>query len=108
METQMKKGPRLKEAREYWIKEVQKEYFGLELQALQDGVSLPPGSTVARFDPFLEDGFIRIGGRLQYADLPGTQIHPLLLHCGLHLVEESMVPQRSDRSHQGCRTDNYQ
>ena len=83
----------LKEAREYWVKEVQKEYFGLELQALQDGVSLPPGSTVARFDPFLEDGFIRIGGRLQYADRPRTQIHPLLLHRGLHLLEKSMVPQ---------------
>jgi hypothetical protein len=54
----------LNEAREYWIKEVQKEYFGPEIQALQDEVSLLPGSTVARFDPFLEDDFIRVGGRL--------------------------------------------
>ena len=65
----------LKEARLYW-NGVQREYFGPELEALQEGVPLPPGSLVARFNPFLEDGFIRIGG-LQYADLLRTQIHPV-------------------------------
>jgi hypothetical protein len=74
----------LKAAREYWIKEVQKEYFGPELQALQE-VSLLPRSPVARFDPFL-DGFIRIGGQLQYADLPRTQIHPILPHGSYHFT----------------------
>jgi hypothetical protein len=33
----------LKEARDYWIREVQREHFGPELQALQEGVSLSPG-----------------------------------------------------------------
>ena len=94
----------LKEAREYWIKEVQREYFRLELQALQDGVSLPPVSTVVGFDPFLEDGFIHIGGRLQYADLPRTQIHPLLLH-GSHHFKVLLIRQTHLRlHHMGVRT----
>ena len=31
---------------------------------------------IARFNPFLDDGFIRLGGRLQFAKLSGEQRHP--------------------------------
>jgi hypothetical protein len=88
----------LKEACEYWIREVQREHFGPELQALQEGVSPSPGSPVARFDPFLEDGLIRIGGRLQYADLPRTQIHPILLQ-GSHHFTVLLIRQTHLRLH---------
>jgi hypothetical protein len=76
----------LKEARRYWTREVQQVHFGPELQALQEEVPLPPGLPMARFDPFFEDGLIRIGGRIQYEDLPRTQIDPILLNGSHHFT----------------------
>jgi hypothetical protein len=48
--------------------------------------------------PFLEDGLIRIRGRLQYADLPRMQIHPILLH-GSHHFTVLLIRQTHLRLH---------
>ena len=82
----------------YWIREVQRDYFGPELEALQEGIPLLQGSLVARFNPFLEDVFIHIGGRLQYANLLRTQIHPVLLH-GSHHFTALLIMQTHIRLH---------
>jgi hypothetical protein len=42
----------LMETHTYWIREVQRDCFGSELQALQRGCPLPRESLVARFNPF--------------------------------------------------------
>ena len=65
-------------ARSYWIQTVQGESFAAEFKALRENLSLPEGSKIARFNPFLDDGFIRLGGRLQFADLSCGKRHPLL------------------------------
>jgi hypothetical protein len=88
----------LNEARGYWMRKVQQEHFGPELQAHQEEVSLPPGPPVARFDTFLEDGLIRIGGRLQYANVPRKQIHRILLH-GSHHFNALLIRQTHLRLH---------
>jgi len=41
---------------------------------------------IARINPFLEDGFIRLGGRLQLADLSEASRHPLLLDGKHHFL----------------------
>ena len=41
-------------------------------------------SPVARFNPFWNNGYSRIGGRLQFADLSKEQILPILLHFAHH------------------------
>ena len=46
-----------------------RECFATEFRALRENLSLPEGSKIARFNPFLDEGFIRLGGRLQYAKL---------------------------------------
>lgn len=56
---------------------MQRDCYGPKLQALQKGCPLPRESLVARFNTFLEDGFLLIGGRLQFADLSRKLIHPL-------------------------------
>jgi hypothetical protein len=56
----------------YWIQAVQREYFSAEIKALHENLPLPDGSKIARFNPFLE-GLIRLGGRLQFAELSGQQ-----------------------------------
>jgi len=59
----------LMDAHAYWIRKVQRFCFGPELQALRKGNPLPRESPVSRFNPFLDKGYLRIGGRLQFADL---------------------------------------
>jgi hypothetical protein len=54
-------------------REVQREYFGTALQALKEDQPLPRKSVVASFNPFLEGGFLRIGDRLQFADVSRKQ-----------------------------------
>jgi hypothetical protein len=76
----------LTQARLHLIKAVQTECFSAELDALQKNVNLPRESKIARFNSFLEDGLIRLGGRLQCADLSEDLRHPLLLDVKHHFV----------------------
>jgi hypothetical protein len=77
-------------ARMYWVRVVQEEAFTTELQSLRKYLPLPRGSKIARFNPFLEDGLVHLGGRLQCADLPREQQHPLLLD-GTHRFTELLI-----------------
>jgi len=87
----------LEAARSYWIQAVQGESFAAEFKALQENLSLPEGSKIARFNPFLDDGFIRLGGRLQFAELSCGH-HPLLLD-GQHHFTKLLILQTHIRLH---------
>ena len=76
----------LTQARLHWTKAVQAECFSAELDALQKNAALPRESKIARFNPFLEDSLIRLGGRLECADLPKDLSHPLLLDGNHHFA----------------------
>ena len=76
----------LTQARMYWIKAVQKECFAAELDALQRNVDLPRDSKISQFNPFLDNGLIRLGGHLQFTDLSRDTSHPLLLDGKHHFV----------------------
>ena len=56
-------------SRIYWVRVVQEQAFTADLQSLRNNLPLPRGSKIARFNPFLEDGLVRLGGRLLCADL---------------------------------------
>lgn len=77
----------LQVARTYWIKRVQEERFTIELAALRKGEQLPKTSKISRFNPFLDEGLIRLGGRLQCADLPNTEKHPVILDGSHHFTQ---------------------
>jgi hypothetical protein len=53
----------LANARLYWLQVVQREHFTMELDALLKSSPLPEESKIARFNPFLDDGLVRLGGR---------------------------------------------
>ena len=88
----------LMEAFAHWIREVQRDCFGPELQALRRGNPLPCESLVARFNHFLDEGHLRIGGRIQFADLSRKQIYPILLH-GSHHFTAQLIMQTHIRLH---------
>lgn len=85
-------------AQVYWIHRVQEECFTAELTALSAGEPLPYTSKIARFNPFLEDGLIRLGGRLQFADLTKNEKHPLLLD-GSHHFTHLLIRETHIRLH---------
>ena len=85
-------------ARSYWIQAVQGESFIAEFKALRENLSLPEGSKIARLNPFLDDGFIRLSGRLQFAELSCGQCHPLLLD-GQHHFTKLLILQTHIRLH---------
>ena len=92
----------LTEARKYWIRKVQRDCFGPELQALQRRPH-PRGSLIARFNPFLEDGLLRIGRRLHFAELSRKQIHPILLHGSHHFTALLIMQTHICLHHLGVR-----
>ena len=85
-------------ARTYWIKRVQKERFSTELSALERGEQLPGSSKIARYNPFLNDGIIRLDGRLQCAQLSYEQRHPAILD-GDHQFTRLLIKQTHIRLH---------
>lgn len=85
-------------ARLRWIRVVQQESFAAEHRALMEGTSVPTKSKIFRYNPFLEDGLIRLGGRLEHADLPPQEKHPLLLD-GSHPFTKLLIRHTHVRIH---------
>jgi len=90
-------------ARMYWVRVVQEEAFTAELQLLWKNLLLPRGSRIARFNLFLEERFICLGGRLQCADLSREQQHPLLLDGAHHFTELFILQTHVRLHHFGVR-----
>ncbi|XP_050061681.1 uncharacterized protein LOC126551703 [Aphis gossypii] len=59
---------------------VQQTSYSDDISLLTKGLRCSPA--IRKLDPFLDvDGFLRVGGRLNNADLPYAHKHPLLLPC---------------------------
>ena len=63
--------------------------------------SPPRESLVPRF--FFEDGILRIGGRLHFADLSRKQIQPILLHGSQHFTALLIMQTHVRLNHLGFR-----
>ncbi|GFU46968.1 integrase catalytic domain-containing protein [Nephila pilipes] len=65
------------------------------MEALKNNRPLPTTSNIARFNPFLKNNQIRLGGRLQFAPLSADVRHPLLLEGNhpfvLLLIKDTQV-----------------
>ena len=90
-------------ARMYWVRVAQEEAFTAELQSLRKNLPLPRRSKIARFNPFLEGGLIRLGGRLHCANLTREQQHPLLLDGSHHFTELLLLQTHIRLHHFGLR-----
>ncbi|GFT81717.1 integrase catalytic domain-containing protein [Nephila pilipes] len=75
--------------KDYWIQTVQRQCFSAEINALKEGGPLQKKSKISCFNPFLTDDYLRLGGRLQFSDIPFDTQHPLILdgnHPFVHLL----------------------
>ena len=92
---------------------VQRDSFTAEYGAVRYDRPLPTSSKIIRFQPFFEHNLIRLGCRLQFADLSHTEKHPILLdgshhvthlishtHIQLHHLGVRILDSRSTTEHQ--------
>ncbi|XP_032228574.2 uncharacterized protein LOC116612041 [Nematostella vectensis] len=65
-----------------WIKWAQRDRFARKIESLEKGQPVPRASRIANLDPQLVDGVLRVGGRIDRADIPWETKHPILLDHG--------------------------
>ncbi|GFQ94591.1 integrase_H2C2 domain-containing protein [Trichonephila clavata] len=78
----------IEEAEEIWIKKVQPENFGIDINCLEENKNLPKDSKIRDLNPFLnEKGILRISGRLQQSTLSYHKKHPILIPAKIRFTE---------------------
>lgn len=76
----------LLEAEKAIIRYSQQRKFSEEISALSSGkATVNLQSSIYRLDPFLDDGLLRVGGRLSKAAIPEEVKHPLILSKDQHI-----------------------
>jgi len=89
------------------LKLVQNDKFSVESKALQIGGSLKR-SRIANLSPFLDENqVIRVGGRLQKAQMSFTQKHPILLPSQHHVTDCIIREIHQKHHHTGIQTTLY-
>ena len=64
---------------------VQEHKFKAEIASLNNGCSVSKESPVYRLDPVMDNGILRVGGRLDKAAMPAESKHPVILSKDLHV-----------------------
>ena len=91
-----------KEAEDFVIKVVQHEHFETELLSLQEGMPLPKNSRLLALNPIMDiSGIIRVGGRVNKADIPSDQRNPVILPGNHHISYLLVLHHHSLVKHQG-------
>ena len=68
------------------LKITQNLSFSKEMSALTHGESIDKKSSLLCLNPFLDQGIIRVGGRLENANIPTHQKHPIVLSRNHHVT----------------------
>lgn len=89
------------EAETIIIKGVQKQAFSAEFAQLSTKKSLPSTSSLFHTDPFLHDGIIRVGGRLNNSSLSIGEKHPIILPKHCHITRLIIADCHQKTQHQG-------
>lgn len=75
----------LDEAEKSIIRYEQQRYFDLELTLLREGKPIKPGSSIYKLDPIIDEGILRIGGRLSKAAMRVSLKNPMILPKDSHI-----------------------
>lgn len=67
------------------LRELQRSYFAIEFRNLE--LNKPCSRAFQRLKPFLEDGLLRVGGRLNQSNLGFDQRHPIVLPRKDHILD---------------------
>lgn len=91
----------LDEARMYWVKEAQSEYFADEIAALSNGKPIARSSRLKSLTPILVDGVLRIGGRLKHARIPYDSKHQVIIPHQHYIANLLILDAHAKVNHSG-------
>ena len=91
----------LDEAERAIIRVVQSSAFPEELSSLKKGSQVKRSSPLYRLNPQIQDGIMRVGGRLDSAPVEQLARHPYLLPCKGHVTELVIRDVHSRIGHSG-------
>jgi hypothetical protein len=92
----------LQQAKLCWIRRVQQQEFGLEIQTIRSGKELPSKNRILSLKPFIcPESILRVGGRLRHSNLPADQRNPILLPTHSRLTKLIIDNQHITELHAG-------
>ncbi|XP_044313301.1 uncharacterized protein LOC123037303 [Drosophila rhopaloa] len=69
------------------VRIVQRESFATDLSAVRNSKRLPSRSKLLNLSPILEEGILRVRGRLRHSSLSHERRHPIILPSSHHFTE---------------------
>lgn len=96
----------IREAEIVWLRKIQRKELSGEYGRLSLGQSLPSQSSILKLDPFFdpEKQLIRVGIRLQFAQIPEEAKHQIIIPHKDPLVEKLVLHLHCKASHAGPDT----
>ena len=91
----------LKKAENVLIKHVQKKDYEKEFKNLSAGKPIEKSSKLVKFNPIINNGIIRIGGRLQFSKLSYSEKHPIILPGKSRISRLIIQEVHNDLGHSG-------
>ncbi|KAG1680465.1 hypothetical protein GQR58_012386 [Nymphon striatum] len=87
----------------YWYRTLQQEFFYSEYCALRDGSCVKSKSKLKDIHPIWDSSLklMRLGGRLQYSDLPYSSIHPIIVPHKSYFAKLLILDCHRSHSHCG-------
>ena len=91
----------LREAELCIVRQIQRSNFSQELEDLEAGRQVRFSSRIARLSPFLDNGCLRVGGRLENSALSWAAKHPLILPAKGDVVDLIIADVHRKIGHEG-------
>ncbi|BET03158.1 Pao retrotransposon peptidase [Nesidiocoris tenuis] len=91
----------IKKAELFWIRWVQSQSYENEIKLLEQGKPLVNTNPLLKLDPFVRQGILRVGGRLDKAAIGYDQKHPYLLPSKGKFIDMLIDQCHSDLLHAG-------
>ena len=89
------------------LKLTQSEAFATEIKALSNGSNVESRSSLIRLNPFLYKGLIKVGGRLDRAEIPEFEKHPIVLPKNHHVTKLIIRDEHLKQLHAGINATLY-
>ncbi|XP_043480294.1 uncharacterized protein LOC122509993 [Leptopilina heterotoma] len=86
------------------IKLIQAESFSSEKRSLSKNQQISKDSKLIFLNPFLDQGVLKVGGRLNLADLPESKKHPIVLPKDHHITKLIIKNEHMKRLHAGVNS----
>ncbi|KAG5868466.1 hypothetical protein JTB14_035357 [Gonioctena quinquepunctata] len=92
----------MNEAEIYWIKYIQRTVYNSEIDSLEKKELIDKSSGILKLSPFLDDTHIlRLGGRLQEADLPFEMRHSIIIPKSSPFTHKLIIDKHLKSHHGG-------